>query len=277
MTNVLSFPSDDGKPRYSIVQVTPDMARRWLDRNIGNRNLRPRKVEKYARDMANGDWAIANDAICFTPDGVLSNGQHRLHAVIASGVTVTMVIGWNIPAESKSVMDTGGGRTPADAMGFHGWKNRVPLAASAKWLILHERGQLASEGSGDITHTEIVDYVIAHPDLHDVMSAATGLAGRIDTTTTALACAMHLIAEHDGFDAARDFFDSLADLVGLEKGDPILAVVSRLRSLRTANSRAKNRQIVDLLIRAYNMRKQGKKVRTIQLQAVKGFVLSEVA
>lgn len=140
MTNVLSFPSDDGKPRYSIVQVTPEMARRWLDRNIGNRNLRPRKVEKYARDMANGDWAIANDAICFTPDGVLSNGQHRLHAVIASGVTVTMVIGWNIPAESKSVMDTGGGRTPADAMGFHGWKNRVPLAASAKWLMLLRTG-----------------------------------------------------------------------------------------------------------------------------------------
>lgn len=68
----------------TITIVTPDIAKQWLKQNTNNRKIKEAVVDAYAKDMLNGKWTINNDSITFDKNGILTNGQHRLMAVIKS-------------------------------------------------------------------------------------------------------------------------------------------------------------------------------------------------
>lgn len=75
-----------------LISVTPEIAKGWLVFNTNNaRKISKGVVDLYASDMANGRWNVCNDIICFK-QGVLVNGQHRLQAVVQSGVTVPFFV-----------------------------------------------------------------------------------------------------------------------------------------------------------------------------------------
>ena len=80
--NVINI-EDHEKPSASLVYVTPDMAKRWLSKNTGNRPVKKAKVAQYARDMTEGRWEITGEAVKFAQSGRLIDGQNRLHAVAA--------------------------------------------------------------------------------------------------------------------------------------------------------------------------------------------------
>ena len=75
--------------KCEIMKVSPEMATKWLEKNIVNRRIRDYKVNAYARDMKNGDWRLNGEAIVFNKSGQLVDGQHRLNAIAKSGVTVS--------------------------------------------------------------------------------------------------------------------------------------------------------------------------------------------
>jgi len=80
------------KIETSIESVTPAKAESWLNLNKSNRRLRTGVVEKYAQDMRNGAWTFCPEPISFFDDSELADGQHRLWAIIESGMTVKCVI-----------------------------------------------------------------------------------------------------------------------------------------------------------------------------------------
>lgn len=73
--------------KSEVVLVTPDLAKAWLERNVENRALRRKTVNQYATDMINGKWGLLGDSICFDAENKLTNGQHRLTAVVASNTS----------------------------------------------------------------------------------------------------------------------------------------------------------------------------------------------
>ena len=101
-----------------IETITPDAAKDILDKsNRGNRKLRPAVVEKYAKMMRIGDWRLSPEAIVISNTGRLLNGQHRLSAVVKSGVTVRFLTIRGPSDDVFSVLDRGTIRTTADALG----------------------------------------------------------------------------------------------------------------------------------------------------------------
>ena len=70
-----------------VVLVTPELAEKWLEKNINNRKIRKSVIETYVNDMKNGKWSLVGDSITFDEYGVLTNGQHRLTAVMKSGTS----------------------------------------------------------------------------------------------------------------------------------------------------------------------------------------------
>jgi hypothetical protein len=69
--------------------ITPELASSLLETNSNNRNLSKGTVEAYANDMLAGNWdESVGDAISIDTDGVLRNGQHRLSAIVLSGVSI---------------------------------------------------------------------------------------------------------------------------------------------------------------------------------------------
>lgn len=61
-----------------VVLVDPELAGDLLATNFANnRNIRQVRVDEYARQMKEGQWTLAESAICFDTSGRLVNGQHR--------------------------------------------------------------------------------------------------------------------------------------------------------------------------------------------------------
>lgn len=81
--------------------VTPEIAKEWLEHNIkNNRQVSQRVVDRYADDMKSGKWQLTADGISFNESGELTNGQHRLNAVIKANVPVKMYVTYGVPNES---------------------------------------------------------------------------------------------------------------------------------------------------------------------------------
>jgi hypothetical protein len=102
-----------------IVDVTPEIARGLLESaNYDNRKVKPVVVSKYAKTMSDGDWKFSPETISISKSGRLLNGQHRMLAVIASGVTCRFLFATGFDDDVFSVLDRGAVRTNADALGI---------------------------------------------------------------------------------------------------------------------------------------------------------------
>lgn len=102
------------------VKVTPEVAKAWLDANNStNRNLRWWLVQEYAERMERGEWHLNGDPLKFDADGMIFEGQHRLHAVILFGKPVEFDVMRGLPASDR--FNSGGQpRTLADCLTIAG-------------------------------------------------------------------------------------------------------------------------------------------------------------
>ncbi len=99
-----------------IVNVTPDMAREWLTKNNFNRPQRPDIVADYVRQIRDGRWRRTHQEIAFTENGMLLDGQHRLFAIVETGIIVSMLVFVNEPLENHLAIDGGKWRTALDVV-----------------------------------------------------------------------------------------------------------------------------------------------------------------
>ena len=153
------------RPRRSAL-TRPKM---FLEGNIGNRTIDKRIVARYAREMKEGrlESRTAAPSRIFD-DGKsirLMNGQHRLLAVIESGVTITVVV---VEVETDapevfSTMDVGKEPTHAQIL-YDGRDSQLHVAvagAFAKADILPRRGERIAWDSSTtrtITAAEILEW-----------------------------------------------------------------------------------------------------------------------
>jgi hypothetical protein len=99
-----------------VVNVTPEIARHWLDCNRLNRPTKPAVVEEYIRQIESGQWKRTHQGIAFTSEGVLLDGQHRLFAIIRTGRTLPMLVFTNEPSENYEFIDCGRTRSNLDML-----------------------------------------------------------------------------------------------------------------------------------------------------------------
>ena len=102
------------------ILVTPELAEVYLGRMAANRTLNEAHADRLAVDMKNGDWRQTYDPIRFNQRGELSDGQHRLSAVVRSGKPQEFYIAGGLDAKAMAVTDTGRSRTFADVQAIAG-------------------------------------------------------------------------------------------------------------------------------------------------------------
>lgn len=91
--------------RSTYVEMTPDLAQRYLDTMRENRKYDNRWVSKLTEVIKNGEWILDGNSIKMDENGHLIDGQHRLRAVIASGETVVMEVKSGFSHEAINVID----------------------------------------------------------------------------------------------------------------------------------------------------------------------------
>ena len=106
---------------YSLEFITPEKAQFYLEKNFeNNRKISTNNLEELKREMKNSRFILSDSAICFDVDGTLVNGQHRLLAVVQTGMTQPFLVVKNMPSKSKQIMDVGKSRCMSDRITVSG-------------------------------------------------------------------------------------------------------------------------------------------------------------
>ena len=144
---------------YEMMTVTPELAQRWLSqKNTRNRSIAQKKVRSYADDMKSGLWqATHQNAIAFYKDGNLADGQHRLSAIVASGISIELMVWWGLEDKSAYGIDAHRMRRTDDQIKIAGGSDWIDKDAVACARMI--TGQYAAASP-----QEIVQFCDAHKD-----------------------------------------------------------------------------------------------------------------
>jgi len=249
-------------PNISVEMITPELAKKYLAENQGNRTLRSRVVDVYAMDMACGNWKFLGDPIRFAKDGRLLDGQHRLAAIVLSKTTQQMIVVRDLYMSSQINMDTGARRNFADYLKFLGENNvhmyAAMLGAVARW---EETGSLRSN---NISHAELEKTYHKYPEIKDGISVVQKANREVRCGFVAGGFVWWKLNQIDGIECDT-FFDRLSSMEDHHQGDPIFALrrlfiasggPGRIRSLPPHNMAA-------LMIKAWNKWRDGERVELL--------------
>lgn len=244
-----------------IEDVTPERAAAWLELNAElNRSPRVAKIQQYAHDMRTGNWEVNGETVKFDRDGNLVDGQHRLAAVVESGVTVRMAVARGLAPESLKTIDTGISRRFADVLKIHGHgKDGNIVGTTVRRVWLWDNGARANATGGNrgsqnptnadllkLYESDVAGFRMAGKRGRDVYEAA-----RLLSTGTA-GTAFYLLARVN-YDDTNRFFDRFITGANLGTDHPILTLRQRLLRARTDPAgRLTEPERLALIIRAWN-------------------------
>lgn len=227
-----------------VQEITPTLAEKMLDRNTNNRTPRKAHITRLARMMKGGTWAVTPQGIAFDTDGKLSDGQHRLLAVVLSGETIQMMVTVGVDPNAQKFLDQGSVRSIKDVREFSGLgdiKYGTCCQGVARLMLLWEEGSIdtvLSQGQGGRTRTveafEVTEWLLEFSEEAQLASAqAYRLKQDIPgASVNALAFFVMLFNQRDE-EFSKEFFNRIAgNATGA--GDPVVALNRALNRNKTS-------------------------------------------
>lgn len=141
----------DNEIDVKVIRITPDIAEEFLGKNNDNRKMRKLVVQTYAKDMSEGRWEFTHQGIAFDCNGNLIDGQHRLAAIIESGMPQNMIVTRNVV--SRVNIDNHIKRNLNDITGY----STMKLAMTRIML-----DRLEGNGMIKASNSEVIEYVEKH-------------------------------------------------------------------------------------------------------------------
>ncbi len=237
----------------TVETITPEMADAWLRYNTHNRSIRPTYVDQLAHAMSSGQWELNGQSISFsTNPTVLVDGQHRLCAVVKSGVTIQSVVVRGIDLQAQRTIDVGPGRTFADVLTWAGESSTTVLASALAALHRYRTGGWARNTASRPTFDDMLQLLADHPVIRQSVRKAEALRHGIGRSPSGPNAATHYVMWEQSHIDADVFFDRLATGADLSATDPIYMLRRILISEATAQKRMTTRHRMALTIKAWN-------------------------
>jgi hypothetical protein len=184
---------------------------------------------------------------------------------------MTVVI--NVDDEAQKVMDTGLKRMIADTLSMEGRKNGSNLAATIRFLIAVEKGQIKTPQTSSwptSPNHEHFAYNAVHPELEDMAALVSSRWRSIPMTVTATAASYFLCSQKDP-ELADQYFSDLATHATEGLGDPRATLLQRLWvEKRKSTGRSRNSLVTNthMTHRAWNAVRKGEKLYKIPTSGV---------
>lgn len=244
----------------SIEMITPDMAQAWLERGGVNRKPSERAIRKLVHAIQIGEWDLTGETIKLDKDGRVRDGQHRLNAIIRSGMSVPCIVVRGVKESAFDKIDTGKSRNMADVLSIHGHPSAAAMATAARGLLMIEnygRYNVGGTRVGYLTtpsNAQGLAYVEAHPEMLEAVHLADRLRkeGQFvgGTGLWAIVLTMFLRISQE---QATVFVDRMIEGANLEPGSPILRLRNMYRGGRAWSSNTDGRErLLATVIKGWN-------------------------
>lgn len=239
------------KAILTIENISPDQARLYLE-NIfeGQRKVRGAQVAKLAHDIREGRFRLSPDCLVIAK-GKLANGQHRLHAVIESGMACEFIVMRTEDDQLYTIIDTGSKRTVADC--FVQSEHAKCAASIARFVVQYDRGMVTPLGDGGcavISRNDIVDYMAAHiEELTREAALCKGLYSLKPIMPVSLGGTLLHLGSRRNRQKAEEFIRCVYD--GSSRDDAAFDVRERIIRNQASKSKLPRTYILGLLIKAF--------------------------
>lgn len=107
------------KVETKLITMTPELAKKYLEKNISNRPLRNNGVDYIAGIIKRGEWEVTHQGIAIDENGLFIDGQHRLHGIIKAGIAVDILVTTGVSRKSYGVIDGQLPRNLSDKSGIN--------------------------------------------------------------------------------------------------------------------------------------------------------------
>lgn len=255
-----------------VETISPDVAAELLEANRHNRHMRPPRVIQLADVMQRGEWVLNGETIKIAVDGTLLDGQHRLQAVVDSGVTIETLVMRGMPPEVQDTVDTGRRRRLADILAIEGQTDSHALGASLSMLHRFRTGKRIDYSHASApSPQQALELLEREPQIRDSVREARRVIKHTRGPVGVFAALHCLFIEVDK-EATDDFFERLADGSGLAKGDPLLHLRNQLQ--RPGQERHYSQSpytVAALMIKAFNLRRAGRSVDLLAFKKTEKF------
>jgi hypothetical protein len=164
--------------------------------------------------MADGGWKVNSQPIAFDTAGRLVDGQHRLLAIVRSGITVRMAIAFKVQHDAVKTIDRGRVRTVGEVLRRDG---AIPSPTRVtQWSNAHRLLVDRAMPAGSVDNTE--SYYLTHQKSVEWALSVMPKKGPFCLSVIGSA----LVIAHEKFPTeTEEFFASVIDGEGLRKGSPV--------------------------------------------------------
>lgn len=238
--------------------VTPAFAQELLSRNINNRRCQPSRVNQIANAMCLGLWQNNGESVIVASSGVLLDGQHRLAAVVMSGVSVPMTVVSGVHEDAFQTIDSGRTRMSSDVLGITGVKNpkTVGGAAALLWRMFH--GLYLPE---PCTSNYVLRIVERYPEIEEFSANKTHSAILPPSVLAVALLYLNNIAKKP--ELAGAFWEGITKGANLSSTSPLLALRSRMINLRSSGNPLHTRSVWNATVRTVSALEAGERLTRV--------------
>ena len=232
--------------------VTPRLAGWLLELNTGNRPMMKRNLERFRNILREGGWMNTGEPIIISQEGVLNDGQHRLKAIVDTGISVAMDLRFGIAREAFHSTGTAKRRSASNVLGIEGYAHTSSQAGIARILRGYDAGQMGRYRNRQVESAEILAIVEGEELIGHVAAKIQKYRKFGPARNAALGFVLVVAARKTPVELVFEFADTVASGLAQNESDPARRLHVRLRDAAMRRERIDQIDFAVLAVKCWN-------------------------
>lgn len=233
-----------------IINLTPQLARTWLENSNNFRTISPGRVNKLAEDILKYGYKFDGNPFRFNDLNQLVDGQHRASAIIKINTTVKVLVVYGV---DESTIDTGQTRQSSQFLIYKGEKYATELSGALGCLFRYKRDPKSivnSNQSNKLSFSDMESLLESDPEIRNSVvfcKRVCDIGGSVRLNS-----AIHYLVSRKNLYKANEFINGIITGANLSENDPRLKLRNRLLTEKNTKRTSSQNEIAALTIKAWN-------------------------
>ena len=249
----------------TIEIITPDRARELLKMNTRNRPIVKANLTRLKSELESNRFKFNGDSIRISKSNVILDGQHRLLAVVSTGIPIKSVVITGLDDDIFDTIDQGTARTLAALIGMNQVGNYTICASMSVLLMKYEKTGTVVGGGAAESKPVLIAYFNANKN--NITASASYVAGSQSLKrwlSPSYLGFLHFTLSKIDAELSIDFLNKIETGVGINDDSVEFFLRERLIRIATSVKKESPAHRAAYVIKVWNAMRDGKKIRLLR-------------